>query len=111
MTEDVIEVCGGCGKLPREGELQNGNFSCTRCGHAKLLQVTSAEFDLIVPELDRTFLQSMIKRKMDDVFSLPLECDTCRGKLSIKSTTNKKKSKLEGKTKKMKTKKSKSKKR
>ncbi len=81
--EDTIEICGGCGKMPRDTELSCGNFSCTRCGYDKMMLVNSDEFDRIIAELDRRFTEEVFRKRVEDV----LNTEVVLNEIKVRATT------------------------
>ncbi len=53
--DDTIEICAGCGKMPRVLDRAAGNFICSRCGGNTTIQVNSDNYEKIVLELDQNF--------------------------------------------------------
>ena len=53
--EDTIEICTGCGKMPRSIDNCGGTFVCSRCGNRSTMQVSGDNYEKIVTELDKKF--------------------------------------------------------
>jgi hypothetical protein len=70
--EDTIEVCSGCGKMPRAIDRMKGYFLCTRCGCRATIHVTSEDYERVVTELDQKFHQKIMKAKVAEVAKEPL---------------------------------------
>jgi len=61
--EDTIEVCAGCGKMPRAIDLGAGSFVCSRCGNRTTIQVSADNYEKVVSELDARFHAMMLQKK------------------------------------------------
>jgi predicted RNA-binding Zn-ribbon protein involved in translation (DUF1610 family) len=70
--ENAIEVCSGCGKLPRSVDTLSGHFVCTRCGNRTTIQVTATEYEKVVSGLDASFHARMLTQKLASVKSEPI---------------------------------------
>jgi hypothetical protein len=70
--EDTIDVCSGCGKMPRPVDRVQGSFTCSRCGNHTTIPVTAEEYEKVVTELDRKFHEALLKRKSAEVAKEPL---------------------------------------
>jgi DNA-directed RNA polymerase subunit RPC12/RpoP len=70
--EDTIEVCSGCGKMPRPIDQGAGSFVCSRCGNRTTIQVTTENYEKVVLELDRRFHESIMSRKAASVSREPI---------------------------------------
>lgn len=62
--EDTIEVCSGCGKMPRPIDFLNGQFLCSRCGNAKTMLVNSDDYEKVVTDLDNRFHSKIIESRV-----------------------------------------------
>ena len=62
--EDTIEVCAGCGKMPRPIDQTKGYFLCSRCGSRATIQVSSEDYERVVTELDNKFNEKMVKSRI-----------------------------------------------
>lgn len=71
--EDTIEVCSGCGKMPRPIDRLEGYFVCTRCGSRSTMAVKSEDYERVVTELDSTFHQMSMKKKVEDAAKEPID--------------------------------------
>jgi hypothetical protein len=71
--DDAIEICSGCGKMPRTIDLVEGRFVCTRCGNASTVHVKSDDYEKVATELDAKFHANVLKQKMESVASEPFE--------------------------------------
>ncbi len=69
--EDTIEVCSGCGKMPRPIDQGAGTFVCSRCGNRTTIQVTADNYEKVVSELDRKFHELILKKKAEAVTREP----------------------------------------
>ena len=63
--EDTIEVCSGCGKMPRPIDFLNEQFLCSRCGNSHTLLVTSDQYESIATRLDQKFHSNIIEARID----------------------------------------------
>ncbi|MBU0591765.1 hypothetical protein KKF81_06845 [Candidatus Micrarchaeota archaeon] len=59
--EDTIEICAGCGKMPRPLDRMNGYFLCSRCGCRATINVTADDYERVVTDLDSKFHNKVIK--------------------------------------------------
>jgi len=73
--EDTIEVCTGCGKMPRQMDYTQGFFLCSRCGGRSTMYVNSDEYEKVVSELDARFHAGLMKAKVDSIVDVPLSHD------------------------------------
>ena len=70
--EDAIEICSGCGKLPRSIDTNRGEFVCGRCGNRTIRNVSATEYEFVAVELDKSFHAQMMKRRLAEARSEPL---------------------------------------
>ncbi|MGV8085679.1 MAG: hypothetical protein ACP5N9_05505 [Candidatus Bilamarchaeum sp.] len=70
--ENSLEICNGCGKVPRSLDLSLGSFSCSRCGHNQTIQVNSDEYERVIFNLEQAFHQKIIKEKLEYAMSIPI---------------------------------------
>lgn len=70
--ENCLEICNGCGKVPRSLDLSLGSFSCSRCGHDKTITVNSDEFERVTFNLDQSFHQSLMQKRLATAMSSPI---------------------------------------
>lgn len=70
--EDTIEICSGCGKMPRSLDLLAGSFVCSRCGNRSTTQVSSENYEKVVTELDRNFHEKILKVKYQVAAAEPI---------------------------------------
>lgn len=70
--DDAIEICSGCGKLPRSIDMAQGHFSCSRCGNTNTIHVTSLDFEKVSEDLDARFHSRMLKQKFAAASSEPI---------------------------------------
>ncbi len=61
--EDTIEVCSGCGKMPRPIDQAAGSFVCSRCGNHTTIHVTADNYEKVVSGLDQKFHETILKQK------------------------------------------------
>ncbi len=107
--EDTIEVCSGCGKMPRPIDRMKGYFLCSRCGCRATIEVSSEDYERVVTELDRKFHEKMMKAKVAEVAKEPIRPSSRKHKK--KARKPKKKARKPAKKKKVKKTKKKAKKR
>jgi predicted RNA-binding Zn-ribbon protein involved in translation (DUF1610 family) len=73
--DDTIEVCSGCGKMPRAIDTAIGSFICSRCGNNSTIFVTAKDYEKVVTELDQRFHQGLQNKKMEEAYSIPIKFD------------------------------------
>ncbi len=71
--EDTIEICSGCGKMPRALERAEGHFVCSRCGNAATQHVSAEEYEKVAVELDSRFHMATQKSRIEAAASAPVE--------------------------------------
>ncbi len=71
--DDTIEICSGCGKMPRAIDLTAGQFMCSRCGNRTTMHVSADNYEKVVTELDRRFHMSTQKARIEAAASAPVE--------------------------------------
>jgi hypothetical protein len=81
--EDAIEICSGCGKMPRSIDTIEGRFVCTRCGNIHTMQVKSDDYEKIATELDSKFHANVMKQKLASVISEPIVKVKARAKKRV----------------------------
>lgn len=62
--EDTIEICSGCGKMPRPIDYLNDQFLCSRCGCSGTTLVSSEEYEHTVTKLDAKFHKGIIESRV-----------------------------------------------
>ncbi|MBN1170266.1 hypothetical protein JXA56_04530 [Candidatus Micrarchaeota archaeon] len=62
--EDTIEICAGCGKLPRPIDYLNDLFLCSRCGSNKTIMVSSEDYEKTAARLDEKFHKKIIETRI-----------------------------------------------
>jgi len=70
--EDTIEICSGCGKMPRSLDHAAGSFVCSRCGNRATTHVSSENYEKVVVELDRNFHEKILKVKYQIAAAEPI---------------------------------------
>lgn len=70
--EDTIEICSGCGKMPRTIDRADGIFVCSRCGNRATVYVSGQDYEKTVTDLDRRFHEKIIKTRFDAAASEPV---------------------------------------
>jgi hypothetical protein len=78
--EDTIEICSGCGKMPRMIDSSNGQFCCSRCGNRTTMHVTAANYETVVTELDQKYHQTSQQKRIEEALSTPVEISKPRAK-------------------------------
>jgi hypothetical protein len=87
--DDAIEICSGCGKLPRSLDRLTGSFVCTRCGNNTTIEVSSDNYEKIVSDLDSNFHSRLLKKKLAAASSEPILIDVVRKKKANKQAPKK----------------------
>jgi hypothetical protein len=70
--EDAIEICSGCGKLPRSIDTSGGLFVCIRCGNKTTIHVSASDYEKIVTELDARFHTFIQRQKIASAMEEPI---------------------------------------
>jgi hypothetical protein len=65
--EDTIEICSGCGKMPRPIDKMQGYFICSRCGNRSTIMVNAEDYERTAMELDEKFHAKLMKFKAAEV--------------------------------------------
>jgi hypothetical protein len=71
--EDTIEICSGCGKMPRAIDRMEGSFICSRCNSSSTINVKADEYEKIAQELDQRFHSHTQKQRIEAAASHPVE--------------------------------------
>ncbi len=71
--EDTIEICSGCGKMPRAIDHLAGNFLCSRCGNRITMHVSAENYEKVVTDLDQRFHMVTQKKRIEAAASAPVE--------------------------------------
>ncbi len=71
--EDTIEICSGCGKMPRAIDQAGGSFTCSRCGSRSTTQVHADDYEKVALELDQKFHRGIQKQRVEAAASSPVE--------------------------------------
>jgi hypothetical protein len=71
--DDTIEICSGCGKMPRAIDHTSGAFACTRCGNRLTMHVSAEQYEKVVTELDQRFHMGIQKSRIEAAASSPVE--------------------------------------
>ncbi len=71
--EDTIEICSGCGKMPRAIDHASGSFSCSRCGSRMTTRVHADDYERVAMELDQKFHQLIQKKRVEEAAGSPVE--------------------------------------
>lgn len=71
--EDAIEICSGCGKMPRAIDRMSGDFLCSRCGNRITLHVNADNYEKTATELDQKFHMVTQKQRIESAASSPVE--------------------------------------
>ena len=97
--EDTIEICSGCGKMPRAIDLAEGYFMCSRCGSTTTMHVSADDYEKVVTELDQRFHMNSQKQRIEAAASHPVEVKKNPGrKKAVKKTARKSAKKTSKKT-------------
>jgi RNA polymerase primary sigma factor len=80
--EDTIQVCSGCGKMPRPIDRMEGYFICSRCGSRDTMHVKSDDYELVVTDLDAKFHQGVMKQKAVEASKEPIHAPKKKSKKS-----------------------------
>jgi hypothetical protein len=70
--DDTIEICSGCGKMPRSIDKMNGYFLCTRCGNRATTEVNAEDYEKTVTELDQRFHDALLKQRIEAAAKEPI---------------------------------------
>ena len=87
--EDMIEICAGCGKMPRPIDRLTGSFTCSRCGNHTTMQVHADSYEKTALELDKQFQDRLLKQKIEAAAKAPVHFP--KQKKSKKAPVKKKK--------------------
>ena len=71
--EDTIEICSGCGKMPRPIDAMSGGFVCSRCGNNLKLSVKADDYEKIASDLDQRFHSRIQKVRIEAAADHPVE--------------------------------------
>ncbi len=71
--DDTIEICSGCGKMPRAIDSLSGVFTCSRCGNRTTMHVTADNYEEVVTDLDQRFHMVTQKKRIEAAASVPVE--------------------------------------
>lgn len=71
--EDAIEICSGCGKMPRAMDHLSGQFLCSRCGNRVTMHVNADNYEKVATELDQKFHMVTQKQRIESAASVPVE--------------------------------------
>ena len=70
--DDTIEICSGCGKMPRALDSMAGVFTCSRCGNRTTMHVTAENYEKVVTDLDQRFHMATQKNRIEAAASAPV---------------------------------------
>lgn len=85
--DDTIEICSGCGKMPRSIDTSSGYFLCTRCGNRATTHVTAQDYEKVVTELDQRFHTALLSQRHEAAKQEPIKLEK---KKTAKAKTAKK---------------------
>ncbi len=71
--DDTIEICSGCGKMPRPLDSANGYFICSRCGNRATMVVDGKDYEKIVSDLDQKFHAKVQTDRVTSAMDAPVE--------------------------------------
>lgn len=91
--EDTIEICSGCGKMPRAIDNLSGSFTCSRCGNRATMFVTADDYEKVVTELDAKFHHIVQRKRIESAASSPVEMKAGKAKKTAKKKATPKKPK------------------
>jgi hypothetical protein len=83
--EDTIEICSGCGKMPRALDHLQGQFRCSRCGNISTMHVSAEEYEKVVTDLDQKFHQHTQRKRIEAAAPFPVELKPKPGKKTVKA--------------------------
>jgi len=89
--DDTIEICSGCGKMPRAIDSAAGIFTCSRCGNHTTMHVTAENYEKVVTDLDHKFHMVTQKQRIEAAASSPVEAAPKISKASKKPVKSSKK--------------------
>ncbi|MBI5227256.1 hypothetical protein HY988_01590 [Candidatus Micrarchaeota archaeon] len=78
--DESIEICAGCGKMPRMVDKMSGDFTCPRCGGKQTMLVNADNYEKTATELDQRFHQGMMQKNIDEVSTEPLKIKVIKTK-------------------------------
>ncbi len=90
--EDTIEICSGCGKMPRAIDHASGSFMCSRCGSKTTTSVHADDYERVAMELDQRFHSTIQKQRVEAAASSPVEMKAPAKEKPKKNTAKKPKS-------------------
>ncbi len=70
--EDTIEICSGCGKIPRIMDKMSGFFVCSRCGERSTIFVQADDYERVATDLDKRFHEMILRKKSEEAKAEPL---------------------------------------
>jgi len=93
MMEDTIEICSGCGKIPRIMDRMSGFFVCSRCGERSTIFVKADDYEGVATDLDKKFHDMILRKKSEEIKAEPLIIPKAKAKkkTSAKAPTKPKK--------------------
>ena len=71
--DESIEICSGCGKMPRMTDKMSGTFTCPRCGGTQTMLVTTEKYEETALQLDQRFHQGMMQKNIQEVSKQPIK--------------------------------------
>ncbi|HSB47469.1 MAG TPA: hypothetical protein VLD37_05625 [Candidatus Bilamarchaeum sp.] len=98
--EDTIEICAGCGKMPRAIDRMQGTFICSRCSGSSTINVKADDYERVAQDLDMKFHSNTQKQRIEAAASHPVEMKSVRAKKApAKKAAKKPQKKSAGKSK------------
>lgn len=88
--EDTIEICSGCGKMPRALDNASGHFFCSRCGNRSTQHVNADDYEQVVTGLDQRFHMHIQKRRIEAAASSPVDMKKRRGARKVRKKASRK---------------------
>jgi hypothetical protein len=71
--DDVIDICSGCGKMPRVVDLLGGAYVCSRCGNRSIISVKTDDYEKVAQELDQKFHMATQKQRIAAAANHPVD--------------------------------------
>lgn len=88
--DDTIEICSGCGKMPRAIDHASGAFVCSRCGNRSTMHVNTDNYEKVAAELDSKFHHHTQKARVEAAASAPVEMKPAKKPAKVSRPASKK---------------------
>ncbi len=93
IMDDSIEICAGCGKMPRMTDKMSGTFTCPRCGGSQTMLVTTEKYEETALALDQKFHKGMMVKNIQEASKEPIKMNVkSKAKISSAKKSSPKKS-------------------